>query len=35
MAIGMLKKDEAEILMRGALDPNRFLETVLDKGKDC
>lgn len=33
IAIGMLKKGEADILMRGALDPNRFLQTVLDKEK--
>jgi phosphate butyryltransferase len=33
MAIDMLKKGGADILMRGAMDPNRFLETVLDKGK--
>ena len=33
LAIDMLKKGEADILMRGALDPNRFLQTVLDKEK--
>ncbi len=33
MAIDMLKKGGADILMRGAMDPNRFLETVLDKEK--
>jgi phosphate butyryltransferase len=33
IAIGMLKKGEADILMRGSLDPNRFLQTVLDKEK--
>lgn len=33
LAIGMLKKGEADILMRGALDPNRFLQAVLDKEK--
>jgi phosphotransacetylase len=33
IAIGMLKKGEADILMRGALDPNRFLQAVLDKEK--
>ena len=33
IAIDMLKKGEADILMRGALDPNRFLQTVLDKEK--
>jgi phosphate butyryltransferase len=33
LAIGMLKKGEADILMRGSLDPNRFLQAVLDKEK--
>lgn len=33
IAIGMLKKGEADILMRGSLDPNRFLQSVLDKEK--
>ena len=33
IAIGMLKKGEADILMRGALDPNRFLQALLDKEK--
>lgn len=33
LAIDMLKKGEADILMRGALDPNRFLQAVLDKEK--
>ena len=33
IAIGMLKKGEADILMRGSLDPNRFLQAVLDKEK--
>ncbi|HET6489582.1 MAG TPA: phosphate acyltransferase [Syntrophales bacterium] len=33
MAIAMLKKGGADILMRGAMDPNRFLDTVLDKEK--
>jgi phosphate butyryltransferase len=33
IATGMLKKGEADILMRGAMDPNRFLQTVLDKEK--
>jgi phosphate butyryltransferase len=33
IAIDMLKKGEADILMRGSLDPNRFLQTVLDKEK--
>jgi phosphate butyryltransferase len=33
IAIGMLKKSEADILMRGSLDPNRFLHAVLDKEK--
>ena len=33
LAIGMLKKGEADILMRGAIDPKRFLEAVLDKEK--
>ena len=33
IAIGMLKKGEADILMRGSLDPNRFLQTTLDKEK--
>jgi phosphate butyryltransferase len=32
-AIDMLKKGEADILMRGALDPNRFLEAILHKEK--
>jgi phosphate butyryltransferase len=33
LAIDMLKKGEADILMRGSLDPNRFLQAVLDKEK--
>ena len=33
IAIGMLKKGEADILMRGSLDPMRFLGAVLDKEK--
>ncbi len=33
IATGMLKKGEADILMRGAMDPNRFLQTILDKEK--
>jgi phosphate butyryltransferase len=33
LAIDMLKKDRADILMRGSLDPKRFLEAVLDKEK--
>jgi phosphate butyryltransferase len=33
LAIGMLKKGAADILMRGSLDPNRFLQAVLDKEK--
>ena len=33
LAIDMLKKGGAEILMRGAMDPKRFLEAVLDKEK--
>jgi phosphotransacetylase len=33
MAIDLLKKGEAEMLMRGAMDPNRFLAAVLDKEK--
>ena len=33
IAIDMLKKGEADILMRGSLDPNRFLQAVLDKEK--
>ncbi|HEX7539902.1 MAG TPA: phosphate acyltransferase, partial [Syntrophales bacterium] len=33
MAIDMLKKGGADILMRGAMDPNRFLQTILDKEK--
>lgn len=33
LAIDMLKKGEADILMRGSLDPNRFLQGVLDKEK--
>jgi phosphate butyryltransferase len=33
LAIDMLKKGEADILMRGALDPNLFLQAILDKEK--
>jgi phosphate butyryltransferase len=33
IATGMMKKGEADILMRGALDPNRFLEAILHKEK--
>ena len=33
LAIDTLKKGEADILMRGSLDPNRFLQAVLDKEK--
>ena len=33
IAIGMLKKGEVDILMRGSLDPMRFLGAVLDKEK--
>jgi phosphate butyryltransferase len=33
IAIGMLKKGEADLLMRGALDPKRFLAGVLDREK--
>jgi phosphate butyryltransferase len=33
MAIDMLKKGGADIMMRGAMDPNRFLATILDKEK--
>lgn len=33
LAIDRLKKGEADILMRGAMEPKRFLETVLDREK--
>jgi phosphate butyryltransferase len=33
IATGMMKKGEADILMRGSLDPNRFLEAILNKEK--
>jgi len=33
MAIDLMKKDGAEILVRGAMDPKRFLDAVLDKEK--
>jgi len=33
LAIDMVKKGAAEILMRGAMDPGRFLGAVLDKEK--
>ena len=33
LAIDMLKKGGADMLMRGAMDPNRFLAAILDKEK--
>ena len=33
LAIDMLKKGAAEILMRGSIEPKRFFETVLDREK--
>jgi phosphate butyryltransferase len=33
IATDMLKKGEVDILIRGALDPMRFLETILDRNK--
>ena len=33
LAIDMMKKGAAEILMRGGMDPKRFFEAVLDREK--
>jgi phosphate butyryltransferase len=33
LAIELVKRHEAEVLMRGALDAKRFLETILDREK--